>query len=334
MRGIFSILVATLFALLIMIASLFTTIDQPNADEGKSKPMEYHMQVIIPNTDEHFWTLFQEGAKDAALSLDVFVEFVSIAPRDVDGLVSAIEKSVFSKVDGIAFQPADNERTTEMTMKAIDYGIVVVNYENDKFLLPDLATVGSNSYDIGYTAGVMVGPAVGEGNANIAIILDESYNQGESQYKNMKVQGVIDAISKDESIQVSEVYTLDAGMFEAERLTNAILADENDINVIICTDEKSTPALAQVLVDNNAVGNIKVIGYGTMPQTLDYIKRGVIYGAVSPDAYNIGYQTVEQLYVRLKGNSISDSKYIELFTIDKSNVGEFIIENQEYTNEN
>lgn len=334
MRGIFSILVAMLFALLIMIGSLFTTIDRPNTQEGNSDPSKYHLQVVIPNTDEHFWTLFQEGAKDASLSLNVFVEFVSIIPRDVDALVSVIEKSIFSKVDGITFQPADNEKTMEAIMGAMEAGVVVVNYENDKFLLPEVATVGSNSYDIGYTAGVMVRPALGDGKANVAIILDESDNQRESQFKNMKVQGVLDAISSDNEIALSGVYTLDVGMFEAERLTNAIIADKNQINVIICTDEKSTPAVAQVLVDNNMVGNIRVIGYGTMPQTLDYIKRGVIYGAVSPDAYKIGYQTIEQLYTKIKGNSISDSKYIELFTIDSSNVEKHIIENQEYNNEN
>lgn len=334
MRGIFSVLVAVLLALLIMIVGLFTTIEQPNSQEENAKPSEHHIQVVIPNTDEHFWTLFQEGANDASLALNVFVEFVSIVPRDIDDLVSVVDKSLFSKVDGIAFQPADNERTMEATEKAIEQGIVVVNYENDKFLLPEVATVGSNSYDIGYTAGVMVRPAIGKGKANVVIILDESNSQGESQYKNMKVQGVIDAISKDDEIQLSEVYTLDSGMFEAERLTSSIISNENDINVIICTDEKNTPAVAQVLVDNNVVGNIKIIGYGTMSQTLDYIKRGVIYGTVSPDAYTIGYQTVEQLYTRIKGNSVSDSKYIELFTIDSSNVDDFVNEHQEYANEN
>lgn len=333
MRGIFSILVAMLLALLIMIGSLFTTIDQPNTGEDNNTPSKYHIQVVIPNTDEHFWTLFQEGAKDASFSLGVFVEFVPIMPRNVNDLVGTIEKSIYSEVDGIAFQPADNEKTMEAVEKAIKQGIAIVNYENDKFLLPEVAAVGSNSYEIGYTAGSMIPSAIGTGDANVVVILEEGDSQGDSQYRNMKIQGIIDAISSYDSIKLSEVYTLESGMFEAERLTNTIVSSGNNVNVIVCIDEKSTPAVAQVLVDNNMVGNIKVIGYGTMSQTLDYIKRRVIYGTVSPDAYTIGHQTVEELYARIRGNAISDAKDTELFIIDQSNVDKYIIENQEYANE-
>lgn len=316
-----------------MLGNLFITINQTNVEQLPGNSPEYHIQIITQNTDEHFWTLFQEGALNASKDLNLYVEFVPIAPRNVDVLVETVQKAIYSKIDGIALQPADYIGTQEVTKKALDAGIPVINYENDKYLIPELAVVGSNSYDIGYTAGKMVSPAT-NGDANIAVILDEGSKQGDSEYKNMKVQGIIDAIAAYGRVNISEIYTLDAGMFEAERLTNTILTEKKDINVIICTDEKSTPAVAQVLVDSNKVGDVKVIGYGTMSQTLNYIRKGVIYGTVSPNAYEIGYQTVEQLYESIKGEAVSDSIYTELFTIDNSNVDQYNTESKERKDEN
>ncbi|ROR31897.1 monosaccharide ABC transporter substrate-binding protein (CUT2 family) [Mobilisporobacter senegalensis] len=333
MRGIFAILSAMLLTLLLMLGNLFITINQTNVEQLPGNSPEYHIQIITQNTDEHFWTLFQEGALNASKDLNLYVEFVPIAPRNVDVLVETVQKAIYSKIDGIALQPADYIGTQEVTKKALDAGIPVINYENDKYLIPELAVVGSNSYDIGYTAGKMVSPAT-NGDANIAVILDEGSKQGDSEYKNMKVQGIIDAIAAYGRVNISEIYTLDAGMFEAERLTNTILTEKKDINVIICTDEKSTPAVAQVLVDSNKVGDVKVIGYGTMSQTLNYIRKGVIYGTVSPNAYEIGYQTVEQLYESIKGEAVSDSIYTELFTIDNSNVDQYNTESKERKDEN
>ncbi len=329
MKGIFGILIAMLITVGVMVGSIFTQNDQVEIEKGPINTPEYHVQIIIQNTDEHFWTQFKAGAIAASKDLEVFSEFVTIPPRNVKALTETIEQAIYSQVDAIAFQPVDYAETEVATLKALEEGLAVVNYENDKYLIPEVSSVGSNSYDIGYTAGSMIVPAVGTGNpANIAVILDEGSSQGDSQYKNMKVQGILDANSMYGKVNLIEVYTLDPGMFEAERLINTIISKEDDINVIICVDEKSTPAVAQVLVDRNKVGDIEVIGYGTMSQTLDYIKRGVIYGTVSPKAYEIGYQTVVQMCNNLRGESISDSSYIEQFIIDKGNVEEYIMENE------
>lgn len=329
MKGIFGVLIAMLITVGFMVGSIFTQKDQTEIEQAPAYTPEYHVQIIIQNTDEHFWAQFKDGAIAASKDLEVYTEFVLIPPRNVIALIETIEKAIYSQVDGIAFQPVDYVKTEEATLKALAEGLAVVNYENDKYLIPEVSSVGSNSYDIGYTAGSMIVPAVGSGNpANIVVILDEGSSQGDSQYKNMKIQGLLDATSAYGKVNLIEVYTLDAGMFEAERLTNSIISKEDDVNVIICVDEKSTPAVAQVLVDRNKVGEIEVIGYGTMSQTLDYIKRGVIYGTVSPKAYEIGYQTVTQMYNNLRRESISDSSYTEQFIIDKSNVEEYIMENE------
>jgi ribose transport system substrate-binding protein len=60
-----------------------------------------------------------------------------------------------------------------------------------------------------------------------------------------------------------------------------------------------------------------------MPATLDYIERGVIYGSICPDAYGIGFNTVEQLVAGVSSIPSSDIVNTDLDTIDASNVANY-----------
>ena len=93
------------------------------------------------------------------------------------------------------------------------------------------------------------------------------------------------------------------------------MADYPEVNQILCMEESITPGIAQSLVDNNQVGRIQLIGYGLTPQTVDYIRKGVIYGTVCPDAYEIGYESVRQLCRAMEGQQISDSISTDLYTL-------------------
>ena len=133
----------------------------------------------------------------------------------------------------------------------------------------------------------------------------------------------MDALSDAPQIEVTQVYPVDVERFEVEKCTSQILEERPEVDLILCTGETSTPGVAQVLVDANRVGDICVIGYGAMPQTLDYIERGVIYGSVCPDAYQIGYQSVKQLCRMLDGETVSNSSNTGMYTVTKENLEQF-----------
>jgi ribose transport system substrate-binding protein len=112
-------------------------------------------------------------------------------------------------------------------------------------------------------------------------------------------------------------------MFEEEKVASEIIEKADKPDLIICLDEGCTPGIAQILVDNNMVGDIKLVGYGVDDKTLDYIDHGVIYATICPDAEEIGYLTVKQMVQALKGEQISDAESAGLYTIDKSNVKQY-----------
>lgn len=328
MKGIYISLTAVLAAILVMMVSLYGA-GQTGAEGGRPEQVpRYHVQIVTKNADEHFWTTFKTGAVDAGKAMNVYVEFVDVAQDSLDSSLRALEKAIYSGVDGVAFQAQDVEKTGALVKKARDREMAVLTFENDRNYLTDIPTVGSSSYDIGFQEGEMGVRACG-GQGRAAIILNGNGGGESGQNKNLKLQGMMDAFSKNSGIQVQEIYSLDSGMFETEKLMSTILTKKPKIDLILCTDERSTPGIAQVLVDENSVGEVAVVGYGAMPQTLSYIDRGVIYGSICPDAYHIGYDCVQQLAALLDGNRISDSVNTDLFSIDSSNVGRYRVSGDE-----
>jgi len=322
LKWIFSILIGMLLMISIMFGQLLINGENKIEEKGATVNPDYHLQVIIQNTNEYFWTYFQEGAKAAEEEFGVYVEFVTVSQRDTNLLKEAVEKGVNAGVDGIALQAADLELTQDIIEEAKEQGVALLTYENDNFIIPNTPMVGSNSYSIGSIAGDMAVEVSG-GVADVVVIINNAGDQGDVQYKNLIVQGILQSFSKYSTINITDIYTLNSDMFEAEKIASSIISDTKKVDLIICLDEKSTPGVAQVLVDNNKVGDIKLIGYGVMPQTLDYIERGVIFGTVCPNAYEIGYYTVKQLTQSLKGEQISDYTSTKLYTIDAHNVNEY-----------
>ncbi|MBU5332184.1 MAG: substrate-binding domain-containing protein [Anaerocolumna aminovalerica] len=325
LKGIFGTLIGMLLLIVVMFGQLMINVDNKTAEKEPVEKPDYHIQIVIQNTDEYFWTLFQEGAKAAEKEFGTYVEFVRVPQRDTKYLQETVEMGANAGVDAIALQAADSEETIAIIEGATKQGIVLLTYENDNVIIPNTPMVGSNSYSIGNMAGDMAVEASG-GSANVAVILNDSGEQSDEQYKNLIVQGILESFSQYSTINIEKIYTINADMFEAEKISSSIISESDKVDMIICLDERSTPGVAQVLVDSNMVGDVKLIGYGVAPQTLDYIDKGVIYGTVCPKAYDIGYYTVKQITSSLKGEQISDYISTDLFSINKNNM--FIYEDK------
>lgn len=338
LKGIFGILIGVLLVISIMFGKLVITSDLKTEDEVLVQNPKYHIQLIVQDTDEYFWTMFRSGATAASEEFGVYTEFVTISQRNVDDLRVAMEMGVNSGVDGIALQAADSQQTSLMVDDAKEHGVEILTYENDNYQIQNTPMVGTNSYSLGGITGDLAIEATG-GYANVAVIINNEGDQGDVQYNNMLIQGLRDSLIGHNAMtfdSINNIYKINATLFEAEKIATSIFDEPNRFDAIICFDESSTPGIAQMLVDNNLVGDIKLIGYGLMPRTMDYIKRGVIYATVCPDAYQIGYKAVKQLTESLDGTQISDSDNTDLFTINKSNVEQFskeLEDNQEGTDQ-
>ena len=299
----------------LLFAQLFGTAGEKPGNAAPPASPKYHIQLLTRDTKEYFGTLFENGARDAAQKLDIYAEFVAKPRGEDENPAAAVEMAVHAGVDGIVLTAADSAKARDAVKYAKENKLSVLTYENENYALPNMPTVGVNRYNLGTMAGEMALKASGAGR-HVALILPDSNDDGEIQYKNLIVQGVLESFSKSNaSPQLDQILTVHAKSFESEKILPALMEDDPEVDQILCMEESITPGIAQSLVDNNQVGRIQLIGYGLMPQTVDYIRKGVIYGTVCPDAYEIGYESVRQLCRAMEGQQISDSISTDLYTL-------------------
>lgn len=322
MKYIYAALVLVVILFVAMIGNLFGYfIDRTDEPVPQDEPL-YHFVIITRDNNDPFWTRFKNGALKAGAEKNIFVEFVDISHKDAALTVNVIDRAILSGVDGIAFQPYDVEQSLDAVRKASDAGIAAITFENDVFYIPNVPTVGSNSYEIGFAAGEMA-VAASDGNAKIAVLVNDPGADDSKQYNNIKLQGLLDAISKYPRMSVEQLYTLDTRMFEVDKLTMTILTEHPEIDLIICNDGENTPGVAQVVIDSGKVGKVNIIGYGAMPKTIEYIEDGVMYGTITADSYEIGYNTVIQLAEMCDGKQVNEFHNTNIYSFTSKNIKEY-----------
>lgn len=284
---------------------------------------EKHIQVACPENELLFWKDFKRGAQEAGNLLATYVEFVPIMQRDADDLEKKVEMANYAGVDGIAVQAVDIRRSSEIIQQAKKAGLDVITYESGTFAIPEVPTVGSNYFETGVKAGELATDAT-DGSTHAIVVLNKLIQDSDLQKQSTLVQGIIEGGKEEAGFEMMDVITIDSTVFDSEQFSKKLSEYVDTANVIICLDEKSTPAIAQILVDEEYVGDMKMVGYGAMPQTLEYIKRGVIFGCVLPDAYAIGYETVTQLVGVMDGEQVSDCINPLSDKVDQSNLDDFM----------
>ncbi|MCX7708582.1 MAG: substrate-binding domain-containing protein [Clostridia bacterium] len=331
----FYILIIIVISLIFVSAFVFSNVYFQNSSAilasdnkgilDKARKPEYHFVFIAQNTDDPFWQTVNRGAMEAAKELNVAVEFNGPRFTNITEELQYLDIAIASKVDGIATHVLDEALFEPYINKAVQNKIPVVTVENDVKNSARSSFIGTNSYMLGTEGGKLLAEATG-GRAKVAVILNNYNNSEESitTTQNLRIKGFRDAVKNYPEIEIKTIHVSKQGIFSAEEVTTNILNQFPDVNAILCTTSKDTIGAAQVIVDFNKVGDISIIGYDDMPDILRYVEKGVVYGTVTSNPLNIGYETVKAL-VDIKRKQ-GASAYIDagVHVINRKNVKDYM----------
>lgn len=272
--------------------------------ESTSQP-EYHFIVIAQNTDDSYWQAVKEGCLDAAHVSNAAVEFNGPRFTNMDEQVKYLKMAIASRVDGIVTHVLDEEVFTPLIDEAADAGIPVITIDTDAKNSKRKAFIGTNTYNLGSESGKLVLESKGD-EANIAIIINSFTGTSENVSQNLRVAGFKDALKNAPLAVIRTIQTSGTGLFSAEEVTRQILYNHPEIDTIVYTSAKDSISAAQIIVDLNKVGLVTIIAYGDVPEILRYIEKGVIYGTVTANPYEMGYESICSL-IELKKNMMTSS---------------------------
>lgn len=295
--------VKRILVLILVLSVVGITAVFANGTTETSGSDQLHFTFVSPLVSHEYWQMVEAGVQAGAKEEGVDVNVLGDTKVDVEAMVKFIDIAIASKVDGIitmALSPAALQPAID---RAVAAGIPVVLLDTDAPASKRSAYVGTSNYDAGHEAGTAMVRAT-NGKAVIGIIRGTLGQETD----NDRIKGFRDAIANNPDMKIVSVEACNSDMLIATQKMQDMLKAYPNLTAIFGSEGTGAVAAGKVLVEQNRVGDLLVIGFDDTAECLDYIRRGIVYGTIVQKPFYMGKKCVELLVQINKGEKISDLK--------------------------
>lgn len=285
--------------------------------------------MITEDRKASFWQSVYQGAYEAGLSEDIYVEMLGDNLTYDYTREDLMNIAISSKVDGIIVAADESEQMTELINEAAAQGIPVVTLYGDNTHSERCSFVGVGGYNLGTEYGQQVLQIIKESEekpkTKVTVLVNANALDSGQNIICSGIQDTLDrAKAEGKEIEMTLVSVDDTNAFSVEESIRDIFMEENIPDIIICLNELNTTCVYQAVVDYNKVGEVAILGYYDSETIIKAIDRNVIYATVSIDTRQMGEFCVNALneYHELGYTSQYFTADIEL--IKKSNVYKYL----------
>lgn len=329
--------------LFVFVPVLFFLLVLPNCGSEHSAD-EYYVLVSV-NIQIPYWKAAGAGFSQAASQLRVKADFLGPDEFDPKAEKEAFEKAVSKKATGILVSAADAKLLKDSIDSAIAAGIPVITVDSDAPESKRLFSIGTNNYQAGLTGGQRLAAELkGKGNV-VVFTMPGQANMAD------RLLGYRAALASSPQIKISRVVDIAGDPRIVFDTTTEILGKEakqkdnkDKVDGFVCLDALGGKEVATVLSQNKVTSKV-IVAMDTDPDTLEFIRKGVIAATISQKPYTMTYfglRLLDDLYHHKLSSLTSDwSKdsfspvpaFVDTGSsvVDKSNVESFLQEKQSAT---
>lgn len=284
-----------------------------NTDEQN---YQYHFVLIGQDSKNPLWQRIRDGVNDAADNYNIAIETYFSDEGNQEDEIEYLKMSVYARVDGIIINGYEDESLREVTSRAWELDIPVVFINDESHTGVRTSYIGVNNYEAGRRAVRELEKHRKEEQLKIGILLDAQKNAQES----IRFQSMIEEIRKNETMEfIIEAAPKDARA-DVYNAVKSMLLENPEMNALIGTRSYHGGVIGEVLVDLGLVGDVLVIGFDDLDDTLRYIEKGVIAATLDVDTYNMGYYSVQNLVKYKENQFVDDVYYMPIKVIDQDNI--------------
>ena len=314
-------------SLLLVLALIFGwagCASQHSADEN------YYL--VTTNKQIPYWQTAGAGFLHAATQMKVKAEFVGPDTYDPKAEQLEFEKLLQGKPTGILVSPASGQLMRTDIDQAIAAGIPVITIDSDSVDSKRLFFIGTNNYQAG-VMGAKVAAAQMRGKGNVVIFT----MPGQANLDD-RLRGYRDTFASYPELKIVRLVDIHGDPRVAFDTTEQIIGQKKEkVDGFVCLEALAGKEVGEVL-DRYHVTGKTVVAMDTDPDTLDWIKKGVIAATVAQKPYTmslVGLEMLDDLYHH-KLRSLQQNWAQDPFSplpafvdtgatlIDKSNVDAFI----------
>jgi len=280
-----------------------------------SADYSYHFALIAEESDNEYWRLIEEGAKETASKHDIYLEYLAPKKANNDKLLKLFDRMISSKVDGIIVQGIQGERFVELVHKAVEREIPIITVDTDVPNSERKAYVGTNNFRAGKLAGkTLIESTTGEQYVGIVTGRFNAINQKQ------RLQGFKDAIKDTSRIHVVDVEESNITSIGAAQAAYSLLKQYPSINTFLGTSALDGIGIVDGVQQIAANEEFTIIGFDLLPETLKLIKEGEINATIAQYPKKMGKESVNVLIELQEHDILDNKKYIDTEVIKKGDL--------------
>ena len=255
-----------------------------------SKPEKKRVQisVVVYGSSNGRWTAFKEGVDQAETDFGAVVNFITMDEKnDYKEQAEVLRRELDGGAQGLAVAVTDSGEMKEDILELAENVPLVLVESN---MEGDLPCVAADAYQMGAGLARQIITEMGEDIQVYILPIDERRS-----CPKLRLQGFVDAM-EDSVKDVAQLTNFDEAA-QQEFWKKAGSA------VLVALDDKELENAVTAM--QNSENKVSLYGIGNSEKIVYELDRGVIKGIVFQNEFNMGYEAVEALLERMRGQDIS-----------------------------
>lgn len=214
---------------------------------------------------------------------------------DYEGQNRLIEESIKKNPDAFLIAPCSYTHTTEAVQEAINAGIKVILVDSviDKEIANGV--VATDNFKAGKELGTFA-KTILKPDSKIGVV---AHVKGSSTATERE-DGIREGLGEDQN-RIQDIVYCNSSYDLASDLTEKMLKERPEIDVVIGTNEYSAVGAARGVRKMGMEGQVKVVGFDNSVEQIQLLEAGVFQGIVIQKPFNIGYLGMEQAVKAIEG---------------------------------
>tara|TARA_Y100001933_G_C18979509_1_gene556111 strand:- start:752 stop:1789 length:1038 start_codon:yes stop_codon:yes gene_type:complete len=258
--------------------------------------------VFITADTTPYWERVTEGARDAARQYGVDLHVIQ-PDGTLDAQNASIDVALTDSADAVVISPVDGVRQTGK-LRDLARQTKLVTVDSDSELSDRVCFVGMDNYIAGQNAADLVRAALPNGGRVLIAAgpLDKTNGQE-------RRQGLIDSLLERDGRSELNADPIDSELVgdrfviagtvvddldpaTATRLISDRLRADEQIDAVVGLYAYHAIAAAEAARTAAPDRSITIVGFDALPETLDAVENGEVYGVIAQDQYGYGFQSV------------------------------------------
>lgn len=283
---------------------------------ASEKTVVFHLK----NVTNPFYKNVRDGAERAAKDLGVRIEIAApTKPDNIEEQIRLVEDWVVKKPDGMVFVPVDYRAMVPSVQKIKDAKIPFVIYNNKMAEFADAPFVGLDDEEIGYqTTRSLLAAMSGKGS-----IIHIDGVPGAITAQDRK-RGLERALKEQPGVKLLASQPGNYRRLPAVQVFENLMQRFPQIDGVMASNDDMAVGVAEAAATAGRTG-IKVVGVDCIPDALQAIKDGRMFGSIDTAAHNQGYLSMRTMVEVLKGNKVPRMLMLPLTFVSKANVDEYMV---------